>query len=79
MDYNKFLPKLSQNLLEILYDDEYYDVTIEVGNDPYVKIFLAHMIILNYHSPYLRRILPTNKKKNNGTLAMNAYLLIDLK
>ncbi|CAB4482917.1 unnamed protein product [Rhizophagus irregularis] len=27
---NKFLPKLSQNLLEILNDDEYYDVTIEV-------------------------------------------------
>ncbi|GBC26933.2 BTB/POZ protein [Rhizophagus irregularis DAOM 181602=DAOM 197198] len=31
---NKFLPKLSQNLLEILDDDEYYDITIEVGNDP---------------------------------------------
>ncbi|GBC21501.2 carbohydrate-binding module family 13 protein [Rhizophagus irregularis DAOM 181602=DAOM 197198] len=31
---NKFLSKLSQNLLEILADDEYYDVTIEVGNDP---------------------------------------------
>ncbi|CAB4446000.1 unnamed protein product [Rhizophagus irregularis] len=29
---NKFLPKLSQNLLEILNDDEYYDVTIEVDN-----------------------------------------------
>ncbi|RIA87323.1 hypothetical protein C1645_878100 [Glomus cerebriforme] len=26
---NKFLPKLSQNLLEILNDDEYYDITIE--------------------------------------------------
>ena len=31
---NKLLPKLSQNLLEIL-DEEYYDITIEVGNDPY--------------------------------------------
>ncbi|GES83723.1 carbohydrate-binding module family 13 protein [Rhizophagus clarus] len=31
---NEFLPKLSQNLLEILDDDEYYDITIEVGNDP---------------------------------------------
>ncbi|CAB5323297.1 unnamed protein product [Rhizophagus irregularis] len=30
MDNYKFLPKLSQNLLEILNDDEYYDVTIEV-------------------------------------------------
>ncbi|EXX64621.1 hypothetical protein RirG_140950 [Rhizophagus irregularis DAOM 197198w] len=43
MDDNKLLPKLSQNLLEILNDEEYYDVTIEVGNDPYVKVFRAHM------------------------------------
>ena len=57
---NKLLSKLSQNLLEILNDDEYYDVTIEVGNDPYVKIFRAHMVILYYRSPYLRRILTTN-------------------
>ena len=47
IDHNKFLPKLSQNLLEILDDDEYYDISIEVGNDPYVKIFRAHMVILN--------------------------------
>ena len=64
---NKFLPKLSQNLLDILNDEEYYDITIEVGNDPYVKIFRAHMI-LYYRSTYLRRILSTNKMKNNGTL-----------
>ena len=66
---NKLLPKLSQNLLEILNDEEYYDITIEVGNDPYVKIFRAHMIILYYRSPYLQRILSTNKKKNDGTLS----------
>ncbi|CAB4427794.1 unnamed protein product [Rhizophagus irregularis] len=64
----ELLPKLSQNLLEILNDDEYYDITIEVGNDPYVKVFRAHMVILNYRSPYLRRILSTNKKKNDETL-----------
>ncbi|GES76322.1 carbohydrate-binding module family 13 protein [Rhizophagus clarus] len=34
---NKFLSNLSQNLLEILDDEEYYDITIEVGNDPYNK------------------------------------------
>src|SRR5437762_10846879 len=67
---DKFLTKLSQNLLEILDDEEYYDIIIEVGNDPYVKIFRAHMVILNYRSPYLQRILSTNnKKKNDGTLA----------
>ncbi|UZO20038.1 uncharacterized protein OCT59_011299 [Rhizophagus irregularis] len=67
---DKFLPKLSQNLLEILEDNEFYDVTIEVGNDPYVKIFRSHMIILNYRSSYLRRILSTNvnKKNNDGIL-----------
>jgi hypothetical protein len=68
---SKFLPNLSQNLLEILEDNEFYDITIEVGNDPYVKIFRAHMVILNYRSPYLRRILSTNinNKKNDGSLS----------
>ena len=66
---DKLLTKLTQNLLEILDDEEYYDITIEVGNDPHVKIFRAHAVILNYRSPYLRRILSTNKKKNDGTLA----------
>ena len=68
MDDNKLLLKLSQNLIEIINDEEYYDITIEVGNDPYVKVFRAHMVILNYRSPYLQRILSTNKKKNDGTL-----------
>jgi hypothetical protein len=64
----KFLPNLSQNLLKILDDEEYYDIIIEVGIDPYVKIFRAHMVILNYRSTYLQRILSTNKKKHDGTL-----------
>ncbi|GET60584.1 BTB/POZ protein [Rhizophagus irregularis DAOM 181602=DAOM 197198] len=72
MSNNKLLPKLLQNLTEILSNEsneEYYDITIEVGNDPYIKIFRAHsMVILHYRSPYLRRILSTNKKKNDGTL-----------
>src|SRR3989337_741958 len=40
---NQFLLKLSQNYIELLEDDEYYDITIEVGEDPNVKIFRAHM------------------------------------
>src|ERR1700724_3387345 len=63
-----FLTKLSQNLLEILNDEEYYDITIEVGTDPYVKIFRAHMVILSYRSPFLRRILSDNKKESDATL-----------
>ena len=65
---DELLSKLSQNLLETLQDEEYYDITIEVGNDPHVKIFRAHMVILDYRSPYLRKILSTNRKKNDGTL-----------
>ncbi|CAB4441501.1 unnamed protein product [Rhizophagus irregularis] len=50
MNNNKFLAKLSQNLLDILNDEEYYDVTIEVGNNPYyIKIFHAH-----HRSTYLK-------------------------
>ena len=45
---DKLLQKLSQNLLEILNDEEYYDITIEVGNVPYVKVFRALMVILHY-------------------------------
>ncbi|RIA83041.1 hypothetical protein C1645_834414 [Glomus cerebriforme] len=32
---NILLPKLSQHLLGVLNDEEYYDIIIEVGNDPY--------------------------------------------
>src|SRR5437764_1401636 len=65
----QFLSKLSQNYIELLEDDEYYDTTIEVGEDPNVKIFRAHMNILCYRSPYLRRTLASNKKNNDGVLA----------
>jgi len=41
--------------------------TIEVGNDPHVKIFRSHMVILNYCSPYLRRIYQPTKKTNDYT------------
>ena len=60
--------KLSQNYIEMLDDDEYYDLTIEVGKDPNVKIFHAHLIILCYRSPFLRRTLVSNKKDHDGSL-----------
>ncbi|GBC45031.1 BTB/POZ protein [Rhizophagus irregularis DAOM 181602=DAOM 197198] len=65
----QFFSSLSKNFIEILKDDEYYDITIEVGEDPNVKIFRAHMIVLCYRSPFLRRILAFNKKNDNGVLA----------
>ncbi|EXX60368.1 uncharacterized protein OCT59_003278 [Rhizophagus irregularis] len=64
----QFLPKLSQNYIELLEDDVYYDTTIEVGEDPNVKIFRAHRNILCCRSTYLRRTLVPNKK-NNDVLA----------
>jgi len=68
MKTNFFL-KLSQNFIDILKDDEYYDITVEVGQDPEVKIFRTHMVILNYRSAYFRRNLSTNKKNTDGILA----------
>jgi len=65
----QFFTRLSQNYIEVLEDDEYYDIIIEVGEDPNVKIFRAHMIILCYRSPFLRRTLASNKKNNNDILA----------
>jgi hypothetical protein len=65
----QFLSKLSQNYIELLEDNEYYDITIEVGKDPNVKFFRAHMNILCYRSPYLRRALVSNKKNIDSVLA----------
>uniref|UniRef100_U9UF49 BTB domain-containing protein n=1 Tax=Rhizophagus irregularis (strain DAOM 181602 / DAOM 197198 / MUCL 43194) TaxID=747089 RepID=U9UF49_RHIID len=69
MSTELFSKLLSQNYIELLEDNEYYDVTIEVGEDPNVKIFRAHMNILCYRSPYLRRTLTSNKKNDNGVLS----------
>ncbi|POG81009.1 BTB/POZ protein, partial [Rhizophagus irregularis DAOM 181602=DAOM 197198] len=63
---NKFLPELSENLLEILDENQHYDIIIEVGNDPHIRKFRAHTLILNYRSPYFREILSTDKKKSKS-------------
>ncbi|GBB91901.1 hypothetical protein RclHR1_19330001 [Rhizophagus clarus] len=65
---NQFFPSLSKNYIEILDDDEYYDITIEVGDDPNTKVFRSHMIILCYRSPSLRT-LASNQKNSDGALA----------
>jgi hypothetical protein len=64
----QFFSKLSQDYIELLKDDEYYDVTIEVGEDHNVRIFRAHMNILCYRSPYLRRELVASNKKDDSIL-----------
>ncbi|GES93561.1 BTB/POZ protein [Rhizophagus clarus] len=69
MSSELFSKLLSQNYIELLEDNEYYDVTIEVGEDPNVKIYRAHKNILCYRSPFLRRTLGSNKKSDNGVLS----------
>ncbi|GBB91476.1 hypothetical protein RclHR1_01880007 [Rhizophagus clarus] len=64
----QFFSRLSRDYIDILKDDDYYDITIEVGQDPNVKIFRAHRIILCYRSPFLRQTLTSNRENNNGTL-----------
>ncbi|POG72351.1 hypothetical protein GLOIN_2v1773702 [Rhizophagus irregularis DAOM 181602=DAOM 197198] len=64
-----FFTKLSQNYIELLENNEYYDITIEVGEDPNVKFFRAHMNILCSRSPYLRRALVSNKKNNDNGIS----------
>ncbi|GET60381.1 BTB/POZ protein [Rhizophagus irregularis DAOM 181602=DAOM 197198] len=54
MSDNKFLPKLSQNLLEILGDEEFYDVTIE-KNDGTIGT-LTHIKLSNI-SPEIFQII----------------------
>jgi hypothetical protein len=78
MIYDKLLQNLSHILLEMLKDEKYCDVTIEVGNNPYVKIFRAHMIILCYRSSYLQKILLTNKKKNDDETLSHSIKLPDI-
>ncbi|PKY23563.1 hypothetical protein RhiirB3_437810 [Rhizophagus irregularis] len=87
MANNKLLPKLLQNLLDILNDEEYYDITIEVGNDPYIKIFRAQME-MNINFVYIcydnRNLKEANKpetgkqrsKKQHITIVNNHFNII---
>jgi hypothetical protein len=70
----QFFSRLSQNYIEILENNEYCDITIEVGKESNVKIFRAHMIILCYRSPFLQRTLFSNKKNNNNDVLTHIKL-----
>ncbi|GBC40607.2 BTB/POZ protein [Rhizophagus irregularis DAOM 181602=DAOM 197198] len=49
----RFFSRLSQNYIEILRDEEYYDITIEVGKDPNIilKYIYGGIISLNGQEP----------------------------
>ncbi|GES76370.1 carbohydrate-binding module family 13 protein [Rhizophagus clarus] len=76
MDDNKFLSKLTQNLLEILNDEEYYDITIEVGNDPYKNDGTLVNIKLPNISPETFQIIL--RYIYGGRLSLNEYDTLDL-
>ncbi|UZO04949.1 uncharacterized protein OCT59_025310 [Rhizophagus irregularis] len=52
----EFFSKLIQNYVELLEDDEYYDITIEVGEDPNKDNVLAHIKFPNM-SPEIFQII----------------------
>jgi hypothetical protein len=62
----KFFPNSTQNYVELLKDDKYCDVIIEVGEDPDLEIFRAHKNILYYRFPYLRQALVSIEKSNKA-------------
>ena len=70
----QFLSTLSQNYIELLDNNEYYDITVEVGKDSNVKIFRSHKSILFSRSPYLQRALDSNKKQNKDNALTNIKL-----
>ncbi|RIB22794.1 BTB/POZ protein [Gigaspora rosea] len=63
---SKFLEKLSNNYLELLDDEEDFNVIINVGESPNNKIFRAHSPVLRYRSLYFRnKLANTGKDENN--------------
>ncbi|RIA95375.1 hypothetical protein C1645_816757 [Glomus cerebriforme] len=82
MDENKFLPKLSQNLLEILDDDEYYYIPIEVEFldkvYPYKKI-LPKELRKSLIKCYLNNYYNTNSELESEIIKEISYGNIDSK
>ncbi|CAI2183240.1 4579_t:CDS:2, partial [Funneliformis geosporum] len=62
-----FLPNLSKDLSILLSDNEDYNMIINVGEQPNIKQFKVHSIILRVRSPYFRVALSSEwaKIENN--------------
>ncbi|GES84720.1 BTB/POZ protein [Rhizophagus clarus] len=77
MDDDTFFPKLSQNLLEILTNDnEYYDTIIEVGNDPYKNDEILTHIKLPNISPEIFQIIL--RYIYGGRISLKEYDTLDI-
>ncbi|RIA91689.1 hypothetical protein C1645_821716 [Glomus cerebriforme] len=76
-----FFTRLSKNYIKILDDNEYYDITIEVDNDPNIKIFCAHdypvlpfsIFMMNFGFKYIYGgIISLNEQKTSEILKVLA-------
>ncbi|GBC27222.2 BTB/POZ protein [Rhizophagus irregularis DAOM 181602=DAOM 197198] len=72
MGDNKLLPRLSENLLEMLDDDEYYDITIEVDKN---NGALAHIKLPNILPEIFQIIL---KYIYGGRISLKKYDVSDI-
>ncbi|CAB4412429.1 unnamed protein product [Rhizophagus irregularis] len=58
-----------ENYAKILEDSDEYNVIIKIGQEPNLKEFNAHSIILRAQSPYFHRALSTEwRKEENGKI-----------
>ncbi|RIB22552.1 hypothetical protein C2G38_2173713 [Gigaspora rosea] len=61
----KILDQLSQDFTQLLENSYDYNVVIEVGKQPNIKLYKAHSAILYQRSLYFRQKLTNATKKNN--------------
>ncbi|RIB08448.1 hypothetical protein C2G38_2211632 [Gigaspora rosea] len=74
----RIIEKLLNDYIELLNDEEDFNVIINVEKIPDVKTFKAHSVILRYQSLYFRNELANiNKDENNiKTINLNHLMLI---
>ncbi|GES98319.1 carbohydrate-binding module family 13 protein [Rhizophagus clarus] len=65
---SKFLEGLSQDYLKLLETGEYTDVIIQTGQEPEIKEFRAHSLVLRSRSTYFRDTLSSDWAKAQGNL-----------
>ncbi|RHZ70862.1 hypothetical protein Glove_265g23 [Diversispora epigaea] len=67
MSYNKLLSNFSSKIGKLLEDDDdEYNIIIRVGEEPNIKHFKAHSIILRAISPYFRDTCKNTTKKEGN-------------
>jgi hypothetical protein len=68
-NYAKILDITLKNYSKILEDSDEYNVIIKIGQEPNLKTFNAHSIILRAQSPYFHRALSKEwRKEENGKI-----------